>query len=180
MLEKLPKGSPSKPDFYEAISLKDNFPHGGVMSFSNDYPDFIRVFDFVTNTMSLPIVSGKVKQVFTLVGVDRCEFLQVTLQDHKGRVASNDHFIVNALDVQDVIDMERSEYDLSPFDESQISRIKRLAVKKEGVAPNALFFRARTSMRELFMHASLHEALVQAGVTGLKAFPAEGWNGFDI
>jgi hypothetical protein len=84
------------------------------------------------------------------------------------------------LDVQDIIDMERSEYELSPFDESQVSRIKRLAVQKDGVAPGALLFRARTSMRELFMHASLHEALVQAGVSGLKAFPAEGWNGFDI
>ncbi|MFY0526487.1 imm11 family protein [Archangium gephyra] len=180
MLEKLPKGSPSKPDFYEAVSLKDSFPAGGTMSFSKDYPDFIRVLDFMTNTMSLPIVSGKVRQVFTSLGMDRCEFLPVTIQDHKGQVASKDHCIVNVLDVQDTIDMERSEYELSPFDESQISRIKRLVVKKEGIDPKALFFRARTSMRELFMHESLHEALVQAGVTGFKSFPAEGWNGFDI
>lgn len=180
MLEKLPKGSPSKPDFYESIPLHESFPHGGVMSFSKDYPDFIRVFDFITNTMSLPIVSGKVRQVFSSLGVDRCEFLPVSIHDHKGQVASKDHCIVNVLDVQDIIDMERSEYELSAFDESQIARIKRLVVKKDGIDPKALFFRARTSMRELFMHETLHDALVKAGVTGLKTLPAEGWNGFDL
>jgi len=178
IIEQLPKGSPSKSDFYEAIPLSDSFPHGGTMSFSPDYPDHIRVFDFVTTTLSLPIVSGKVREVFGSLGVKRCEFLPVTLQDHKGRVASKEHCIVNVLDVQDIIDMERSDYQLSPFDESQIFRIKQLTVKTEGVDPRALLFRARTRMRELFIHPTLHEALVQAGVTGLKSVPAEGWNGF--
>ncbi|RKG93844.1 imm11 family protein [Corallococcus terminator] len=180
VLEKLPAGSPGKSDFFEAVPLGESFPRGGTMSFSNNYPDFIQVFDVVANTLGLPIVSNRVLDVLIRLGAKRFESLPVVLQDHKGRVASKDHCIVNILDVQDIIDMERSEYDLSPFDSSQIFRIKQLAVKPDGVAPEALLFRARTRMREVFLHASLHEALLQAGVTGLKAFPAEGWNGFAL
>ncbi|NMO13969.1 hypothetical protein HPC49_00320 [Pyxidicoccus fallax] len=180
VLEKLPGGSPGKSDFFEAVPLGDSFPRGGTMSFSNNYPDFIQVFDIVANTLGLPIVSTRVLDVLTRLGAKRFEPLPVVLQDHKGRVASNDHCIIHILDVQDIIDMERSEYDLSPFDSSQIFRIKRLAVKTDGVAPEALLFRARTRMREVFLNASLHEALLQAGVTGLKAVPAEGWNGFAL
>ncbi len=180
VLQKLPAGSPGKSDFFEAAPLGDSFPRGGVMSFSNNYPDFIRVFDFVANTLGLPIVSSKVLDVLTRLGATRFEPLPVVLHDHKGRVASRDHCIVNILDVQDIIDMERSEYVLSPFDPTQVSRIIRLAVKKEGVAPDALLFRARTMMREIFLHEALHEELLQSGVTGIRAFPAEGWSGFAL
>ncbi|RKG92679.1 imm11 family protein [Corallococcus terminator] len=180
VLEALPVGSPDDPDFFEAMPLGDRFPRGGAMGFSNDYPDLINVFDFVTNTLGLPIVSAKMVDVLVQLGANRFETLPVTLLDHKGRVASTEHSILNVLDVQDIIDMERSDYVPSPFDPSQIFRIKRLAVKAEDVESGALLFRARTRMREIFLHASLHEAFLSAGVTGLKAFPAEGWNGFAL
>ncbi|CAM3127913.1 hypothetical protein G4177_08500 [Corallococcus sp. ZKHCc1 1396] len=180
VLEKLPIDSPDSPDFFEAIPLGDRFPRDGAMRFSSDYPDFIHVFDFVTNTLGLPIVSGRMVDVLIQFGAKHFESLPVTLLDHKGRVASKEHSILNVLDIQDIIDMERTDYVPSPFDPSQIFRINRLSVKTEGVEPGALLFRARTRMREIFLHASLHEALLSAGVTGLKAVPAEGWNGFAL
>ena len=91
MLEKLPIDSPDSPDFFEAIPLGDRFPRDGAMRFSSDYPDFIHVFDFVTNTLGLPIVSGRMVDVLIQFGAKHFESLPVTLLDHKGRVASKEH-----------------------------------------------------------------------------------------
>ena len=177
VLDALPSSSPADWRFGLGVSLASEFPSGGVMRFSPNFPDQIRILDFVSNTLGLLVVSVKVRRILEKLGADNCEFLPVQLHDHKGRVASQEHAVLNLLGSQDVIDMERSRYDLNPLDPGQIMSIEHLVLKPNGIDPKALLFRAKTMMMQYFLHPSVEEAFTREGVTGFMDRPANGWDG---
>ncbi|WP_082207042.1 imm11 family protein [Corallococcus macrosporus] len=107
----------------------DNFPEGlGLVSYKlghgeplgADYPANARVYmaerykgmqvpDLVENTCGMLIVSKRVKEVFERVNQGPVEYLPVAIYNHKKRVASTDHFIINPIGTVDCLNLEASE-----------------------------------------------------------------------
>ncbi|NVJ09699.1 hypothetical protein HUW63_31305 [Myxococcus sp. AM001] len=107
----------------------DNYPEGlGLIDYKighgeplgADYPMDARVYmterykgmqvpDLVENTCGMRIVSRRVKEVFERVNQSPVEYLPVAIYNHKKRVASTDHFIVNPLGTVDCLNLEASE-----------------------------------------------------------------------
>jgi hypothetical protein len=180
VLDMLPDGSPEEFLFGMGGSLAAEFPKGGVMKFSSLFPQFIKVFDFVTAALPVLVVSSRVKRVMDALEVGNCEFLPVVLKDHKGNVASTEHFVLHGLGGQDAIDMDRSEYRMGSLDEEQIKRVKKLVLSPQNIDPKALLFRPSRLMYRFMMHQRLLDALKAEGVTGLHVYTAEGWDGSDL
>lgn len=180
VLDMLPDGSPEEFLFGMGGSLAAEFPRGGVMKFSSLFPQFIKVYDFVTAVLPVLVVSSRVKRVMDALEVSHCEFMPVVLKDHKGQVASTEHFVLHGLGGQDAIDMERSEYIMKSLDEEQIKRVKKLVLSPQNIDPKALLFRPSRLMYRFMVHQRLLDALKAEGVTGLHVYPAEGWDGSDL
>lgn len=180
VINRLPEGSPDEDEFFEGRPLAGRFPAGGAMRFSGGFRKFIKVLDSVANTTASPIVSGKIRGILEKVAKKDCEFLPVTLIDHKGKVASKEHFVLNVLRIEDAVDMKRSKYKRSPFDPEQIDDLTRLHLQPDAIAPDAHIFRARTKRDRVFVDQTLVDAFEKAKVTGLRLFPAEGWDGDDM
>lgn len=69
----------------------------------------IQVPDLVGNTCSVLIVSRRLKESLESLNKGRTQYLPVKIVNHKKRVASAEHFIVNPLGVVDVLDTQASE-----------------------------------------------------------------------
>ncbi|MFP2930627.1 imm11 family protein [Pyxidicoccus sp. 3LG] len=180
VIEKLPEGSPELYLMTEGISLADSFPAEGTIRFSDNFPDHRKVCDFMTCTLGVLIVSEKVKRVIEGQGVDNCEFFSLKMLDHKGKVASKEHYVCNVLGSEDAMDMERSEVVMDSILPTEVAFIHKLILKREAISPKARIFRIQNKLAELLLHDSLYQALQKEGVTGMRFFPADGWNGRDF
>lgn len=177
VIQKLPPGSPLQFAFFEGKPLGGVFPSDASVRFSDDFPKELKVLDSIGNTLSVPLVSAKVKAVLDRIAPADFEFLPVVVLNHKGKVASREHGFLNVLRVVDFIDMAASKYEVSALLPGQITDLRELHVRADQVDPAVHVFRASTRLPQMFIDDAVHAAFQQAGVTGLRMFPAEGWDG---
>lgn len=175
-----PPKSPAGWKFQKGQSLIDAFPKEAAVQFSDNFPDARKLYDFQENTLSAFIVSEKVRKVLESLGITNAEYLPVDIKDHKGQVIGKNYAILNLLGAEDAIDLEKGEYEWDSLDKDQIGQITRLALKEKGIRPGAKMFRCSKELRLVLINEEVHEAFKKAGLTGFKAFAAEGWEGFDI
>lgn len=180
VITELPEGGPRLYLLTEGKPLGERLPAGARFCFSDHFPQLRKVYDFVTNTLATLFVSDRVRQILEEMGARNCEFRPITLLNHKGKVASSSHFLLNVLGSEAAIDMEQSVYKMDAMEKDQIFDVRKLVLKREGISPEALIFRARTKMDEYFISQRLHEAFQREGITGYRVFPADGWDGMDI
>ncbi len=146
------------------------------LRFSNNYPEYVKLYDFVENTLNFLIVSERAKTVFEAEGVQGLEYLPVQIFDHRGNLAGDNYYLINFLVPQPIIDMKCSGLIMSSIDGS-IENIKNLRLNLDGVDPEAKLFRATTERYTNFITDDLIQAMNAAGITGIKTVPAEGWDG---
>lgn len=180
VIETPPAGAPSNWRFFKGLSLAAQFPAGATLKFSKDFPKQRKLFDFVSNTLSLLIASKKVRDLLDAAGVAGCEYLPVAIKDHKDKVVGPEYFIIHPLGGEDGIDLEKSVYDKEPFDKSEIQRVHTLALKTEAISPGARLFRFRPLMHDYIVDTAVANALKAGKVTGYRLLPAEGWDGYYI
>jgi hypothetical protein len=160
--------------------LREKLPAGARLSFSENYAQLRKLYDFVANTLLTLLVSEKVKNVLEGLEATNCEFIPITLLNHKGKVASTSHYLLNILGSEDAIDMEKSVCVMGSLEKEQILGIRKLVLKHDGISPGAHIFRAKTKMDEYFISQKLHEAFQREGITGYRTIPADGWDGTDV
>ncbi|MBU8900275.1 hypothetical protein KRR26_32175 [Corallococcus sp. M34] len=176
IIDALPKESPTQWKFNAGEPLGRQFPSGGKVSFSDHFPDRRKVYDFVRNTVGVLLVSSRVKQVLDALKVENVEFLPLTMCDHQWNPIAEGYGILNVLGAQDAIDMEKSKYRMSNLVKTDIARMKSLVLTENQIDPKADIFRAKHMMELILVSGRVLEALEKAGVTGLKALPANGYN----
>ncbi|NTX38169.1 hypothetical protein HUA78_27355 [Myxococcus sp. CA033] len=175
-----PRGSPEDWRFDKGISLSKEFPMGGEVSFSDNYPDARDAQDFQPNLMSDLLVSGRARKLIESLEVTNAEWLPVVLKDHKGNVVGPDYAFLNLQGAEDAIDLERSVFRMNAIAKDQISRVKKLVLKHDAISPQAKMFRCTMHRRLILIREDVHVAFEQAGLTGFKVYNAEGWNGLEL
>ncbi|MCP3165933.1 MXAN_0049 family immunity protein [Myxococcus qinghaiensis] len=179
-IEEHARGSPTDWKFDEGISLAKDFPMGGEVSFSKNYPDDRNLYDFQPNLMSNLLVSGRARKVIESLEITNAEWLTVVVKDHKGNVVGPDYAFLNLLGAEDAIDMERSTYEMDSIEKDQIGLIEELALKTDSIRPQAKMFRCTLERRLILIREDVLAAFEQAGLTGFKVYEAEGWNGMEL
>ncbi|WP_163868656.1 imm11 family protein [Myxococcus eversor] len=179
-IDEYPKGSPTDWKFAEGISLAKEFPMGGEVSFSDNYPDHRNLYDFQPNLMSDLLVSGRARKLIESLELTNAEWLPVVVKDHKGNVVGPDYAFLNLQGAEPAIDMERSVYRMDSLAKDQIGRVKNLVLKHDAISPQAKMFRCTMQRRLTLIREDVHAAFIEAGLTGFKVYNAEGWNGLNL
>jgi hypothetical protein len=179
-IDEYPRGSPADWKFDEGISLAKEFPIGGEVSFSDNYPDDRNLYDFQPNLMSDLLVSGRARKVIESLGVANAEWLPVVVKDQQGKVVGKDYAFLNLQGAEDAIDMERSKYEINHLAKDQIGLIEKLALKPASISPQAKMFRCTTYRRLILIREDVLAAFEEAGLTGFRTYAAEGWNGLEL
>lgn len=180
VIEKLPEGAPPEHLLDEGTRLGDRFPPNASVRFSDEFATRRTVCDFMSNTFGSLIASARVRRILEAQGADNCEFIPLTLLDHKGKVASREHFLLNVLGHAEAVDLERSVVDMDSILKDRIAYFDKLVLRREGIPPDARIFRLSRKRNEFLISQAVHDAFTQEGVTGFKAFLADGWDGQDF
>ena len=165
-------------EFLENESLLDEFPEVGVLHFSNEN-GYTKQYDFIENRLGTHIISPKVKKIMLEHGLDssQVEYFPVTIKDQNGDVVSSDYFMLNYINAQPIVDMDKSKFEVNDFDESQIFTLQHMALDLIDVDARAKIFHPLTFKNITVIESSLLNAFQEAGVTGFWTIPAQGWNG---
>jgi hypothetical protein len=94
----------------------------------------------IGNTQSLLIVSLPMKQVIERFVADSVQYLPIVINNHKGRVASKDYFIVNPLGQCDCLDLDESEIE---YDGDDVVEVETFVLSEPKVAGVSDLFRVK-------------------------------------
>jgi hypothetical protein len=178
-IDALPDGGPADWRFAEGKPLAKEFPESATVRFSDNFPNGRRLLDFVNNISDVLIVSTRVREVFDAINIRNVEYLPITILNHRGKVAPGNYFIANVLGSEPAIDMEKSDVVASNLD-GEIATINNLVVDRESISSDAKLFRAATLKTLFFIREDALAALTARGVSGVKTFDADGWDGLEI
>lgn len=118
---KMARGLPAAPEY----------PGTPAWRMTKTYPG-IKLPSLIANTPGLLIVKRDLKDALVATKAP-LEALPFKLLNHKGRIASEDYFIVNPLGTIDCLDLERSEIE---YEDDQVVSVDKLVLapkKLEGV-----------------------------------------------
>ncbi|MFP2907955.1 imm11 family protein [Pyxidicoccus sp. 3LFB2] len=180
VIEHLPPDGPEADVLDEGEPVAALFPPEPTVRFSETFPKQRKVCDFMANIFGSNIVSAKVKRILEAQGAKNCEFIPLVILDHKGKVASKEHFLLQVLGHVEAVDMERSNVVMNSILKDRIGNFKHMVLDRKAIPPDAVIFRLSRKRDEFLVNQATYEALTKEGVTGLKCFKADDWNGLDI
>jgi len=125
-----------------------------------------------------PIVSKRLKEALqNEVRNNRVEYLPARIINHKGRLASDEYFVLNPLDVIDVIDKDASGVEWNKISPDSISYCKGLVLNGALIPPGFNLFRPKHWENNILIDAAVAATLRQLNLTGLVFRIATGYNG---
>lgn len=162
-----PEGIKDSFELQRGISRNEGWSQDTICRMNDEYPNDIQLADNMHAT-GLIVISKPMKALLVKENVNNVEFLPLTILNHKGRVASADYFIVNALDICDCIDLDASEVEWNFIEKDLISNCERLVLKEEAIPQNYMVFRPKFKPNIILIHIALVEKLYAANFTGLE------------
>lgn len=178
----LPEVGPKDFEYSEGLPLLKNYPNRNeaLVILDADYPDQMKLYDFINNSDAALVVNEKVKNIISELQPEGCEFLPITVLAHDKSVLSQEYYIVNSLISLPIIDMDESEYDRSPLYPEKISVIDELCITEAFDSQENHLFRAHTMPSLICVSNTLKERLEKESIDGYVVFDAQGWDGLFI
>lgn len=161
----------------EGISRTENFPSNACFHMDDSHPKQKKLADNVANLDRFPVVFKKLKEFIASREPTSTEFLPVTIYNHKGRVASNEYFIINPLKIQDCINLEKSGVVWNAIDPESISGWSRLVIDIDRIDKNLLFFRPKYKPNAVMVRRDLAKEISNEGFTGIYFYEVDKYRG---
>jgi hypothetical protein len=162
-----PKGMPliHRPSL--GMSLGAEYPEGLNFHMAPEVPA-TRISDVITNTLGYLMVSARLKELLSRHATAEIEFLRFTLLNHKGRVASDECYIVNVIGTRDWADMDRSmgARVTTPRGERLFEHLRRLYLRDELIDPRINIFRISAMPKLILVREDLKSLMESEGITG--------------
>ncbi|ATB51334.1 imm11 family protein [Corallococcus macrosporus] len=132
-----------------------------------DYPANARVYmtdrysgiqtpDLVENACGMLIVSKRVKEVLERTIMATVEYLPLTICNHKKRVASSDHFIVNPIGTVDCLNLKASDI---VYHEDKVVAVRDFVLDPAKLEHAPPLFRVQEDSYAYIMSEQILEAL---------------------
>ncbi len=155
------------------VSRAEGFPSDASFEMDPAYPKDIQLADNIYNLEGLPVVSKGLKEVVEGRQPKETEFLQVAIINHKGRVASDEYYILNPYGTVDCIDKEESDIEWNEIEKDLISSCFGLVLDESRVDFERLMFRPRYVPTIVLVRGDLADELTEAGFSGLRFTPVD-------
>lgn len=151
---------------HEATPLRDSFPAEAALHMNPDFPNDLLLPDNVGNSLQLNLVSEAVHRFLVEAGLGDVEYLPIGIVDHKGRLASRTHVIVNPVGPVDCIDMAQTQCTMSEFVEGDIDEVTRLSIDERRVPAGRQVFKLKGLGAPTLVHRALAQRIDQQGFSG--------------
>lgn len=162
---------------HAGLPFADQYDGKLVYAMSPLFPDDIMLSDNFSVAGQVIVSHALKSHLQTSLGDHAIEYLQVTLHNHKGRVASDNYFIVHPLGTVDCIDLDSSKVKWNPLADKTITSCKGLVFKPGAVPASVKLFRPLYWGQRVMVTQNFADELMGTGLTGLHFTAAEGFNG---
>ena len=155
----------------------DIFPDTVFFQMDPDFPKDIMLADNVRNSGFL-LVSQKLKSFLEQNELNNTEYLKVKILNHKGRVASDEFYIINPLDFADAINFSQSKVKWNNITPDIIASCTKLRLDENKIPTYYKMFRLKFFPRRVLVSYELKEKISNAGFSGLSFKSLEEFRGF--
>ncbi len=170
-----PSGLPEIHKPAEGERMGSEFPTGLEFQMAAEAPG-LRVGDVIDNALGYLMVSGRMKALLERHASVDIEFLRFTLLNHKGRLASDDCYIVNIIGTLDCVDLKKTKGHLDPMeDNKRFMQLRRLFLDERRIPPHANLFRISPMPTVILLRDDLQSILRQSGMTGFALQEVGSW-----
>jgi hypothetical protein len=163
-------------ELLKGVPRLDGWPTDLTLRFSPHRPEGLLLTDALENAFGWLLASGALRTLLEAFEVVPAEYLPVVIENHKGRIASTDYWIVNLLALTPAVDRERSVYAVRASDPALIRRFDRLVLTAEVEKGGAPLLRLRERPRVLLARADLVAAAEAEGLTGMEFVPVDTYS----
>ncbi len=169
-------GVPKSHQIDDGVPRATGWPDEAQARMDPDFPKDIGLADNLYGATFL-VVSGKLKAFLEPENAGNIEFLPMKIMNHKGRVASEDYFVVNPLDIVDCIDKDASMVELDTLHKDMISTCAMLVLKEDQIPKKLKVFRGKFWSGLIIIRRELAQKMESAGLTCLNFIEPEEYNG---
>lgn len=155
---KLKKGYPQLENFSSAVAF----------DMDQNYPTDTVLVDNIGNTSMLIVVSPQLKGFLESRNLRSVEYLPVTINNHKGRTASDDYYIIHPIDPVDCLDIERSGAKMGLIAKMEVRSVESIILDSTRVDSERELFKPKFFYRVTLVTKELAESIDSAGFTGVR------------
>jgi hypothetical protein len=170
------EGLENVPEVFElkrGFARAKGFPEKATFRMNARFPKKVQLADCAVNFEKVVVASKRVREILESKQAPDVEYLPVTILDHKGRVASADHVIVNPLQVIDCIDQARSTLTWNKIDPEYIAFLEGLVFKPGAIPPSSVVVRAKHLAATVFLRKDVADEIEAQGLTGAQFLPLD-------
>jgi len=149
----------------KGVSCKDWFPEDAEFQL-NDESGMV-LADIIPNSVLWRIVSDSLKKLLEKHASCEMEFLPIRIRDHRDQLITETYYILNILGTVSCMDRQKSDYDASALDESQVVTFRHLYLDTDKIPEHINLFRFGEERDMFMMRQDLMQILIDSGITGL-------------
>jgi hypothetical protein len=153
------------------------FPDDAYARMSDDLPNDTLLADVLTNINTFVLVSRREREFIAARVTDEVEFLEIRVQNHKGREIDERYYIVHPIGIVDIVDRDASGVRIDEY--GNIERLEKFVVIPANI-PDKPIFRVAGLGTYIVIQRELAAALEQAGFTGNRFVEASKIVGIDL
>jgi hypothetical protein len=157
-------------------SLAKTFPDNVKIRMSADMPRDNVLTDFLENSESLLVVSGRLKEFLEERKLKALEYLPVIILNHKGKPVKEPYFIANPFDHVDCLELKASQPRYSQVRKQSIDRIERFVLDPERIDPERELFKIKNLDGHTLVSRDLADAITKAKFTAIGWMKLEDYN----
>jgi hypothetical protein len=159
-------------------SVATAWPKDMTFSMNPERSKDVALTDYIPNLEGFLLASPRLTTFLREQALPGVEFLPVTILDHKKRVASKEHTIVNCYHVVDCVDQKSSDFKWDGLENPSMV-VKRMALRADALGENDKLIRPKFVPGKVLYRADLREALNAQKFTGL-AFTRKLFGDFKV
>ena len=126
-----------------------------------------RFTDYLANNLGWFIVSKKLKDTISKLGVERVQYLPVNIVDLERNSSINEYYVANVLEVADALNLENSDYSVMDLEGEKIYSIRKYAVTKDKIN-NSDMFKLKGDEIPLFVSENFRKSVEESNITGCE------------
>jgi hypothetical protein len=160
-------------DLKRGVPFGKTFPRDARFRMNKSFKKNTALVDDVKNGSSVKVCSKRLVEFLQKEELRNVEYLPVTILDHKGKVASEEYFIVHPLGLQDALDVKASKPSYNEINPKRIDFVEKIVVDESCIEPGIKVFRLAGLTLPIFIEKKLGEAIQSAGFVGPSFHPIE-------
>jgi len=148
------------------VLLQKTFPTDALMKMSARHKKDTGLNDDLPNLHDCKVCSKPLVDFLKRRNLKNVEYLPIKIINHKGKVASDEYFIVHPISPQDALDVKASKPKYNQLIKTEINKVENIILDKSRLDPEVKIFRLASYFFPVLIEKELAKEMEAEGFKG--------------